>query len=49
MDENLDFKAMYLKMMNAAEDAIRILIKAQRECEEMYLEMDEETEDPVDI
>ena len=32
-----DYKAMYLKMMRASEQAIRILIEAQQECEEMYL------------
>ena len=33
----LNYKEMYLKMMRASEQAIRILIKAQRECEEMYV------------
>jgi hypothetical protein len=39
-----DYKEMYLKMMRASEDAIRILVQAQQECEEMYLsaESDEE-------
>ena len=32
-----DYKEMYLKMMRATEEAIRILVKAQRECEELYL------------
>lgn len=32
-----DYKAMYVKMFEASEMAINILIKAQRECEEMYL------------
>lgn len=32
-----DYKEMYLKMVRASEDAINILITAQRECEEMYL------------
>ena len=32
-----DYKEMYLKMMRASEEAIRILVQAQRECEEMYL------------
>jgi len=39
--ETADYKAMYLKMMNAAEEAIEILIKAQRECEELYMSADE--------
>lgn len=37
-----DYKAMYLKMMNAAEEAMEILIKAQRECEELYMSADDE-------
>ena len=39
-----DYKEMYLKMMRASEEAIRILVQAQQECEEMYLsaESDEE-------
>ena len=32
----MDYKEMYLKMMRASEDAIRTLIKAQQECEELY-------------
>lgn len=39
-----DYKEMYFKMVNAAEDAMNILIKAQRECEEMYLSDPEEAE-----
>lgn len=39
MKENeIDYKLMYHKMVNAAEDAMNILIKAQRECEELYME-----------
>ena len=37
-----DYKEMYLKMMRASEEAIRILIQAQQECEEMYLAAEEE-------
>ena len=33
-----DYKEMYLKMFRAAERAENILIKAQRECENMYIE-----------
>ena len=33
-----DYEKMYKQMVNAAEDAIKILIKAQRNCEEMYIE-----------
>ena len=32
-----DYKEMYLKMVRASEQAIRILVKAQQECEELYL------------
>ena len=35
---NVDYKEMYLKMVRASEDAVRTLIKAQQECEEMYLD-----------
>ncbi len=33
----VDYKKLYHKMVNASEDAIRILIAAQRECEEAIL------------
>ena len=36
-----DYKEMYLKMMRATEDAIRILVAVQQECEEMYLNAEE--------
>ena len=36
-----DYKEMYLKMMRASEEALRILIKAQQECEELYLSAQE--------
>ena len=32
-----DYKEMYFKMVKATEDAMRILIKAQQDCEEMYV------------
>ena len=32
----MDYKEMYLKMVRASEQAIRILVEAQRECEELY-------------
>ena len=32
-----DYKKLYLKLFGAAEDAINLLIAAQRECEELYL------------
>lgn len=45
-EETVDYRAMYHKMVNAAEDAINLLIKAQRECEEMYISTPQE-EDTV--
>ena len=36
-----DYKEMYLTMMRATEQAIRILIEAQQQCEEMYLNTSE--------
>ena len=32
-----DYKKMYFTLFRAAKEAIKILIAAQRECEEMYL------------
>ena len=37
-----DYKQMYMKLMDATESAVDILIAAQRQCEEIYIE----TEDP---
>ena len=37
MKNEPDYKEMYFKMVRASEDAINILIEAQRECEEMYI------------
>lgn len=31
-----DYKLMYEKMFSATEDAINLLIQAQRACEELY-------------
>lgn len=39
-----DYKQMYMKLMDAAESAMDILIAAQRQCEEIYIE----TEDSSD-
>lgn len=33
----VDYKELYHKMFNAAEDAINLLIAAQRECEERVI------------
>ncbi len=45
MEENAAYKAMYLKMVRASEEAIRILVQAQQECEELYLST-EDSEQP---
>lgn len=37
MDENETYKEMYLHLMREREKAIRILVAAQQECEERYL------------
>ncbi len=37
IEKDVDFKEMYLKMVRATEEAMRILIEVQRECEEMYV------------
>lgn len=36
-----DYKEMYLKLFRAVEEAINILVAAQRECEEIYLSTSE--------
>lgn len=33
----VDYKEMYLRLFRASEEAMNIIIKAQRECEEMYM------------
>ena len=33
-----DYKEMYLKMLTATEKAINLLIDAQQECEEIYVQ-----------
>ncbi|MBE6984601.1 MAG: hypothetical protein E7434_03095 [Ruminococcaceae bacterium] len=38
MEDNVDYKELYLKMMRASEEAIRLLIQAQQDCEELYLQ-----------
>ena len=37
MEDNVDYAELYLRMMRATEKAIRILVEAQQECEELYL------------
>ena len=38
----MDYKEMYLKMVRATEEALNILIKAQQECEELYLQEEDQ-------
>lgn len=40
--EKPDYKEMYLNLFRASEEALDILIAAQRRCEEMYLAADGE-------
>lgn len=46
MEKSIDYKEMYLKMVRASEEAMNILIAAQRECEEMYQQQSEDAETP---
>ena len=39
-----DYEKMYVTMVDAAEKAMELLIEAQRQCEELYIE----TEEPSD-
>ncbi len=41
-----DYREMYFTMVRASEEAMNILIEAQRKCEEMYLR---ETQPSVDF
>ena len=34
-DKTVDYKEMYLKLFRATETAIRVLVEAQQECEEV--------------
>ena len=40
-----DYKELYLTMFRAAEEAVNILIAAQRKCEELYVD----TPDPSPV
>lgn len=44
-----DYKTMYFKLMAATEDAISLLISAQRECEELYINAPEQESDPMEM
>ena len=39
-----DYKKMYLTMVNATEQAMAMLIKAQQTCEELYIGKDKAAE-----
>lgn len=43
----VDYKEMYYKMVRETEKAIRVLAEVQRECEEMYMNSEEQGEDKV--
>ena len=47
MNEQIDYKKMYHIMVNAAEEAMKLLIEAQRECEEIYLSAGETEDDSL--
>ena len=36
-----DFQEMYYTLMRASEEALRIMIEAQKKCEEMYIAQEE--------
>lgn len=36
-----DFEEMYYTLMRASEEALRIMIEAQKECEKMYIAQEE--------
>ena len=36
-----NYNELYFKLFRASEDAVRLLIAAQQECEELYLAADE--------
>lgn len=42
-----DYKKMYLTLFNATEEAVNLLITAQRECEELYISSEESETAPL--
>lgn len=36
-----DYEEMYLTMLRAYEEALRIIIEAQKKCEDMYISQEE--------
>jgi len=45
----VDYQEMYYKMARSMEDAINLLIVAQRECEELYLDSSEQNITPIKL
>ena len=43
-----DYKEMYLRLFRACEKAMDIIIKAQRECEELYMNDEEAQASPAE-
>ena len=43
-DENVDYRKMYYHLAGAVESAIRLLITAQQECEDILLDSAEEAD-----
>lgn len=41
-----DYRQMYLTMIQASEEAIDLLIEAQRKCEELYISSSEAEPEP---
>lgn len=48
MDDHTQYKDMYFKLYNAVTDAIRILVRAQLDCEDMYARQGEGEPVPED-
>lgn len=38
-----DYKELYFKLLRETEKAVRILVQAQQDCEELYLSAEEST------
>lgn len=43
-----DYKEMYRQLFRASEQAMNIIIKAQRECEEMYMSDEKAQVSPIE-
>ncbi len=41
----MNYKDLYMKLLHASEDAVKIITQAQRECEELYAEIEENEEE----